>query len=375
MSQKKPKKGVISKTKLSLSDFRKSKGIDGMAIKEKEKTVLPMSKAFTDALSIPGIYKGYVTLFRGFSNTGKSTGWIETLIGAQKVGDLVIITDTENAWDWNHVKDMGFQFNEVIDENTGEIVDYEGDFLFFDSQMLAAMYQHFDYKSGKLNPKQFREQALIDDVARLFNEILDEQFNGNELFQRNITMGWDSIGSLQGYDSWVSKVRNNQWDAGTAKRSFSELLNNRIPGSRKLDKQFTNTFIGVQKIWKDNMNGGTIMQNYGDAFDYPARMTIHMGGKISKSIQKLNATSGGKKYNYAIKCAIRCDKNHITGIENEGVIASSNHGFINPEKKDEYLKEHRQYLVKKLNIKDSDEIILVDGEIPDEELVKQLTSK
>lgn len=374
MAQKKPKKDVIPKTKPSLKDFKKSKGIAGMSIKEKEKSILPMSTAFTEALSIPGIYRGYVSLFRGFSNTGKSTGWIEAIIGAQKIGDLPIIVDTETAWDWNHVRDMGFEFTEVIDKSTGEIIDYEGDFLFFDSQMIAKMYEHFDYKTGKENKKQFREQALIDDVAKLFNEILDEQFNGNPLFQRNITMGWDSIGSLQGYDSWFSKVKNNQWDAGTAKRAFSELLNNRIPGSRKVDKPFINTFVGVQKIWKDNMNGGTIMQNYGDAFDYPARMTIHMGGKINKSIQKLNATSGGKKYNYAIKCAIRCDKNHITGIENEGVIASSNHGFINPEKKDEYLKLHRKYLVKKLNISENEDIILEDGEMPEEELKKKLIS-
>ena len=374
MAQKKPNKKTIPKKKLTLKDFRKAKGLDGMSIKEKEKSILPMSKAFTDALSIPGIYRGYVTLFRGFSNTGKSTGWIEALIGAQKIGDLVIIVDTENAWDWNHVRDMGFKFDEVVDKDTGEVIDYEGDFLFFDAQMLAKMYENFDYKTGKENKKQFREQALIDDVARLYNEILDEQFAGNALFQRDITMGWDSIGSLQGYDSWVSKVKNNQWDAGTAKRSFSEFLNNRIPGSRKIDKPFINTFVGVQKIWKDNMNGGTIMQNYGDAFDYPARMTIHMGGKISKSIQKLNATSDGKKYNYAIKCAIRCDKNHITGIENEGVIASSNHGFINPEKKDEYLTAHRKYLVKKLNIPETSEIILEDGEAADEEIVKKLTS-
>ena len=123
------------------------------------------------------------------------------------------------------------------------------------------------------------------------------------------------------------------------------------------------------------MNGGTIMQNYGDAFDYPTRMTIHMGGKVSKSIQKMFATSGGKKYNYGIKCAIRCDKNHITGIENEGVIASTNHGFINPDKKEDYLKKYRKYLVEKLNINYEDKIELVEDEIPEEEMRKKLTSK
>ena len=51
-----------------------------------------------------------------------------------------------------------------------------------------------------------------------------------------------------------------------------------------------------------------------------------------------------------LKQKIRCEKNHVTGIAREGVIASTPHGYVNPDELDGYKKENRQYIHDSLNV-------------------------
>jgi len=43
-------------------------------------------------------------------------------INAQKMGILPVFIITEMKWSWEHAKQMGFQVEDVIDEETGEVV-------------------------------------------------------------------------------------------------------------------------------------------------------------------------------------------------------------------------------------------------------------
>jgi hypothetical protein len=56
-------------------------------------------------------------------------------------------------WNWEHAQQMGLQVDEVVDEETGELVNYEGEFLYADRETLNT----------------------IEDVAVFILDLIDEQ--------------------------------------------------------------------------------------------------------------------------------------------------------------------------------------------------------
>ena len=60
------------KSKFDLNKFKSSKGLD-RNIKFKDQEWIPLSKAFQDVTSVPGIPMGHIVLLRGHSDTGKTT--------------------------------------------------------------------------------------------------------------------------------------------------------------------------------------------------------------------------------------------------------------------------------------------------------------
>jgi len=351
----KPQKKSIEKKPFDNKSFKTSLGLGAQTVKEKELTWIPFKKAFHDAVGLPGVPRGYTTQFRGFSDVGKSTGIYESLAGAQKLGDYCIIIDTEGSFNWEHAKLVGFKFEEIVDEETGEIIDYDGnDFMYFGGSDLLAMYQNFDYKDAKMKTTPLRFIPVVEDIARLMNEILDKQEKGE--FPHNITFLWDSIGSIGCFQGAVSNTNNNQWTAGALKREFESILNYRIPASRRENAPYINTFVTVQKIWlRPNAVGQpTIMHNGGEGFKYGVRMIFHMGGKSTSSAKKLDAVNGGKSFNFGVRTDIECVKNHVNGIERMGSICSTPHGFVNPDEKNVYVKEKKDFINDKLGTSFSD---------------------
>lgn len=349
----KPPKKPIGKKSFDLGKFKKNNGMD-IVVKEKELTWVPLSDAFHEALKIPGLARGYFTSFRGYSNTGKSTAIYEAVAGAQKVGDLPIIMETEGNWSWEHARNIGVQFEEVVDETTGEVVDYKGDFIFMNGDDLMKRYQGVDYSNGKVGTKLLRFEPIIEDVARFMTELLDEQEKGE--LTRDLCFLWDSVGSLNGFQSVMSKSSNNQWNAGSMETAFKSLVNHRLPSSRRMGKKYTNTFAVVQKIWLDNMNT-VIKHKGGEAFFYSPRVIVHFGGILTHSTVKLSATSGGEKYQFGIETKVRCEKNQVNGVEEHGKLASTPHGYWNPSKIEDYKKEHKDYILARLNSEASDFVI------------------
>ena len=366
MSNKKPerKKDPIKKGQFDLSKFKKENGL-GQTVKDKELTWIPLSDAFHEALKIPGIPRGFFSSFRGYSNTGKSTAIYEAVAGAQKIGDLPVIIETEGNWNWEHAKNIGVQFEEVIDEETGEI-NFEGDFILVTSEDLLNKYGNFNYENSKRESKQLRDEAVIEDVAKFMNDLLDLQ--KEEKLQRNLCFLWDSVGSINGYKSATSNSNNNQWNAGSMSAAFTVLTNHRIPSSRREGKPYINTFAVVQKIWLDNMNA-VIKHKGGEAFFYSPRLIIHFGGILTHSTSKLKATSGGQTYEFGIETKVRCEKNQVNGIIEQGKLASTPHGYWNPDKIEDYKKEHRDYILKHLNT------TMDDFKIVKEEVKKELSDE
>ena len=88
-----------------------------------------LGPAFLDATGIPGPAMGHLQMFLGHSDTGKTTALVKAAVDAQKKGVLPVIIITEQKWGFEHAKMLGFQCEEVVDEQTGEI-DWDGFFLF-----------------------------------------------------------------------------------------------------------------------------------------------------------------------------------------------------------------------------------------------------
>jgi len=348
MSLKKvPAKGkTIEKKEFDKNAFKTKLGLTQTA-KEKDLTWIPLSKAFHDALKIPGFPRGYVSMVRGFSNTGKSTAFYEGIAGAQKIGDWPVIIETEGNFNWEHARNIGMQYTEVVDEETGEIIDYEGNFTIVKSEDLYEMYKTYDYKQSTNTTKAQRYEPVIEDVHRFMTQVLDAQAEGD--FPYNIAFFWDSIGTLNGYQSATSKTTNNQWNAG-AMNVFQPLTTSRIPASRRDYQEYTNTFVCVQKIWLDNMNGSVIKHKCGEMMFFNSRIIIHLGGILTHGTSKLKAIALGQEFQYGTEVKIKCEKNHVNGIERMGKIASTPHGYVNPEELDTYKKEHRQFIHDALNV-------------------------
>ena len=219
---KQTKKEVIERASkqvqkgFSLSKFKSKKGFSNASVKFKEQGWIPLSKAFQDITSLPGIPTGHITLLRGHSDTGKTTALIEAAVNAQKQGILPVFIISEMKWSWDHAKEMGLQVDEVLDDN-GNVTDYEGHFLYADR--------------GSLN--------TIEDVAVYIADLMDEQAKGNLPY--DLCFFWDSIGSVPCDLSVRSNKNNNEWNAGAMSTQFGNNLNQKILLSRKEISPYTNT--------------------------------------------------------------------------------------------------------------------------------------
>lgn len=358
MAKKKPSKNSVVKTTYNLDDFKKSQGIT-KTVKDKELSWIPLSEAWHEAIKLPGFARGFVNSVRGYSNTGKSTAFYEAIAGAQGIGDLPVIFETEGNFNWDHAEQCGVKFKETVDEVTGECT-YSGRFIFMGNKDLLDRYESYDHQNSKQGTKPLRFEPVLEDVSLYMTELLDLQAEG--LLQENLCFLWDSIGTLNGFKSAISKTTNNMWNAGSMK-CFQAIVNYRIPTSRREDSEFTNTFICVQKIWYDGMNM-KIKHSCGEFMFFNSRLIVHLGGIVSHGTAKLKATALKNEFQYGIECKISCEKNHVNGIEKKGKIASTPHGFWNPDKLDDYKKKHRDFIHDNLNVEYNTEILYSkeDGE-------------
>lgn len=363
---KKPEKKLLEKKTFDLDTFLETEGMNSEP-KDKELSWVPLSKAWHDALKLPGFPRGYVSLVRGYSNTGKSTAFYEAIVGSQKIGDMAVVIETEGNWSTSHAKQVGVKFKEVPDPETGEVIEKPDGFILIRSKDLYARYKNYDHKDSKMTTKATRGEPVIEDVALFMSEMIQKQEEG--LIQKNMVFLWDSIGTLNCYKSACSNTSNNMWNAG-AMGVFQALVNFKIPSSRAIESEYTNTFICVQKIWLDSMNGTVIKHKGGEFMFFNSRIIVHIGGILTHGTKKLTAVALGQDFQYGTEAKIRCEKNHVTGIERNGSIASTPHGYINPSELDDYKKDKRQFIHDALNVDYSEplEFTEVEGSLEGDDI-------
>lgn len=319
---KKQAKKIVQQN-FSLDSFKKKKGFATTSVKFKPTEWIPLSQAFQNLTSIPGIPVGHITLLRGHSDTGKSTCLLECAAACQKINILPVFIITEMKWSWEHAREMGIEFEEIVDKKTGEILDYQGFFLYNDRATLNT----------------------IEDVAVYIADLLDEQVKGNLPY--NLCFLWDSVGSVPCDLSVRSKKNNNEWNAGAMSTQFGNNLNQKILLSRKQSSQYTNTFVVINKVWtmkpETPMSAPRLQNKGGNAMWYDASLVLTFGNVTNAGTSKIKAIKDGKQVEFAKRTGIQVDKNHINGITTRGKIIMTQHGFIDdtPESVKDYKEEHK----------------------------------
>jgi hypothetical protein len=313
----------------SLEKFKKGKNLS-TSVMFKDQKWIPLSQAFQETLQIPGIPIGHITLLRGHSDTGKTTALLEAAVSAQKMGILPVFIITEMKWDWTHAKEMGFEYEEVADPNTGEVVDYKGFFLYIDREKLES----------------------IEDVSAFIADILDEQKRGT--LPHNICFFWDSVGSIPCRMSIEKSTNNNEWNAGAMSQQFGNFINQRIVLSRKASQPYTNTLVAVNKVWvakpDSPMGQPTLNNKGGNTMYFDSSLIVTFGNIARAGTNKIKATKNGKEVEFAKRTRISCDKNHVTGVTAVNKVIMTVHGFIKDDKKelDEYKKNYSDQWTKVL---------------------------
>ena len=295
------------KANFNLDSFKNKKGLTSKA-KFKEQTWIPLSEAYQEVTSVPGIPQGHIVLLRGHSDTGKTTALLEAAVSAQKRGILPVFIITEMKWNWEHAIQMGLEVNEIVDEETGEILDYNGQFIYTDRESINS----------------------IEDVAGFILDLIDEQKKGNLPY--DLLFLWDSIGSVPCEMSIKSNKNNNEWNAGAMSTQFGNNVNQRIVLSRKESSPYTNTLVCINKVWtlkpESPMGQPKLMNKGGYAMWFDSTFVVTFGNVMSAGTSKIKAIKDGKQVEFAKRVNIQIDKNHINGVTTRGKIVMTPHGFI-----------------------------------------------
>ena len=303
----------------NLDAFKEKKGLK-QNIKFKDQEWIPLSQAFQDVTSIPGIPMGHIVLLRGHSDTGKTTAMIEAAVSAQKRKILPVFIITEMKWNWEHATQMGMDVKEVKDPETGEVLNYEGNFIYVDRETINS----------------------IEDVAGFILDLIDEQKKGNLPY--DLLFLWDSIGSVPCEMSIKSNKNNNEWNAGAMSTQFGNSVNQKITLSRKESSPYTNTLVCINKVWtlkaESPMGKPKLMNKGGYAMWFDSTFVVTFGNIMSAGTSKIKAIKDGKQVEFAKRVNIQIDKNHINGVTTRGKIVMTPHGFINDN--DRELKAYKE---------------------------------
>jgi hypothetical protein len=305
-----------------LDKFKKSKYLD-QSSKFKKQRWLTFSPALCEALSIPGIPLGHVFVARGGSDTGKTTLLIEAAVEAQKQGILPVFIITEMKWDFSHAMKMGFQCEAVPDDDSGEVIDYKGFFIYVDR--------------GSLN--------TIEEVSHFIADILSEQKDGKLPY--DLLFLWDSVGSIPCEMSVKQGNNNPMWNAGAMATQFGNFINQQFPLSRKEKYPYTNTLFVINKTGVQPaltpFSQPRMTNKGGNAMYWDATIVATFGNVTNSGTSKISVQHKGRKVEFAKRTKIAIDKIHADyGIATSSTVLVTPHGFVpdTPDAIKEYKKKY-----------------------------------
>lgn len=356
-------KQVVKKKNFSVGGLKTEMFGEQQKTADKPLEWLIMPFAYQDALKLPGLPMGRTVVVRGWSDTGKSTLKNCAIAAAMKQGVLPVIFETEGNFDFQYAKDCGMQIEPVYgmvdreDPLTGEvtkvkeIVNWEGDYILFTNRAINEFCGDMDYSTGTKKAKK-RGTPVIEDIAYIISTFLDKQDAGE--IPMPLLFIWDSVGSIQSWKSYTSKVGNNQFDAGAISAAFKPIFS-RIASSKEVGSEYTNTLFIVNKIWLDaqnSMGGAVSIENSGGKqIGYNLRLGIHVGGTAKASTKKLKMTYKGQEYQYGTITKISVFKNQLPtpfNVTYSGTMCCVHNGIIAESELEEYKKKYMPVIFERM---------------------------
>ena len=301
-------------------DFSSIKKKFSTSAKYKPQRFFDLGEDFLDAVGLPGPAIDHLNMFLGHSDTGKTTALVKAAVDAQKKGILPVFIITEQKWSFEHAKLMGFECDEVVDEETGEL-DWDGFFIF---------NNNFNY---------------IEQITDFINELLDAKSKGE--LDYDLLFLWDSVGSVpckMTFDGKGGKMHN----ASTLADKIGMGINQRISGSRRADSKYENTLLIVNQPWvqlPDNPFGQPkIKSKGGEAIWLNSSLVFLFGNQKDAGTTTISAVKNKRKVKFASRTKISVMKNHINGLGYaDGKIIVTPHGFLAGKESSEEKKSIEKY--------------------------------
>ncbi len=341
-------KRKIVKKEFSLSDYKKDFKFDKQAKFKKQEyiniTNILGNTALQDATGIR-IPKSSCIQIQGHTDTSKTTALLEIAYSCIRQNILPIFVITELKFSFEHLKLMGIEVNEVVDEETGEVT-YSGDFIYLDRST-------FD---------------TIEKMGEKILEILEHQETGK--LKMDICYLIDSLGVIESEMSKNSKKNNNEWDASSMARVFGKSIMPRIDVTKLEKYPYTATMVAINQVWvrKPELYGELPKQEPkgGTAYAYGSKIRLMFGQEAKPGISKLKIKYKGKEITYATRTRVSVLKNHDNGISLTTKLVATPHGFIPDSEKDflakEYFKEYSDYFMSLLGGGNPEEVEFTEEE-------------
>jgi len=325
--------------KKDFSDFKTITSKFSSVAKLKAQEYFTVDAAFYEISGLPGPAKGHINMLLGHTDTGKTTCMIKAAIDAQKKGVLPVFIITEQKWSWEHAKLMGMEFEEIVDEETGEI-DYDGFYIFNNN------FQ------------------TIEQIGKFINDMIDAQTKGDLPY--DLLFLWDSIGSVPSQMTFEGKG-GKMHNASVLSDVIGMGLNQRISGSRIVSSKYTNTLVIVNQPWvkvdmKNPMSQPKIKPKGGENVYLNCTLVFQFGNQQDAGTSKMDAQKNGRKIAFATRTKVSVIKNHINGLGYvDGRVIVTPHGFLKDDKTeiDRYKKEHSDYW--KLILGEGDFDVVAEG--------------
>lgn len=319
-----------------LDDIKELLNISHSSTKWKPDRFLKVCPPIEKVLNKPDglIPLGHSTMILGNSNVGKTSLLLDIAVASQKAGILPIFIITEMKWSNRHLMESGFEMEERVDEETGELT-YHGNFIMND----------------------FSNLKSIEDVGTFILKCLELQRTGK--IRQEVIFLYDSVGVLSSQASIDSKTKNNMFDANSMANVFGRMVCREISLTRKSDMPYTATLVAV--------NHGTINPHIGEFMSSPSLDPVNgkyfhkqctaciMFGDVTKAgTSVVKATKHGKEVQFGLRTKVKLTKWHAEGVETSGKVILTETGFIDDDKESikEYTKAHSHKWVKRLGIEE-----------------------
>jgi hypothetical protein len=215
----------------------------------------------------------------------------------------------------------------------------------------------------------------IEQITDYINEILDAQEKGE--VQYDLLFLWDSVGSVPCKMTFDGKG-GKQHNASVLSDKIGMGLNQRISGSRRVDKKHTNTLVIVNQPWVElpdsHWGQPKIKAKGGESIWLNSTLVFLFGNQKGAGTTKLGIQKDGRQVKIATWSKISIMKNHVNGLGYEdGKILVTAHDFMkgkdDTEKKaslNQYKIDHSDYLKNTLGVNVTDALDIQEVVTEDE---------